>query len=75
MENGQTKLLYKVSHHIISGKKSKLDTILHNKLEGYIYLIEVGITYLQNLVQREYQNKCKHFRLETNYYNEMGIKT
>ena len=26
------------------------------KLEGYIQLIEVGITCLKNLVQREYQN-------------------
>ena len=75
IENERTKLLYKVSHHNMAGEKSKPDIVLHNKLEGCIQLIEVGITCPKNLVQREYQKKCKYFRLATDIYNETGIKT
>ena len=59
----------------MAGEKSKPDIILHNKLEGYIQLIEVGITCPKTLVRREYQKKCKYFRLATDIYNETGIKT
>ena len=61
MENERTKVLYEVSHHNMAGEKSKPDIILHNKLEGYTQLIEVGVTCPRNLVQREYQKKCKYF--------------
>ena len=75
MENERAKLLYEVSHHNMAGEKSKPDIILHNKLEGYIQLIEVGITCPKNLIQREYQKKSKYFRLATDIYNETWIKT
>ena len=75
IENERTKLLYEVSHHNMAGEKSKPDIVLHNKLEGCIQLIEVGITCPKNLVQREYQKKCKYPRLATDIYNETGIKT
>ena len=63
MENERAKLLYEVSHHNMAGEKSKPDIILRNKLEDYIQLIEVGITYSKSLVQREYQKKHKYFGL------------
>ena len=75
IENERTKLLYEVSHHNMAGEKSKPDIVLHNKLEGCIQLIEVGIACPKNLVQHEYQKKCKYFRLATDIYNETGIKT
>ena len=75
MENERAKLLYEVSHHNMACEKNKPDIILHNKLEGYIQLIEVGITCPRNLVQREYQKKCTYFRLATDIYNKTGIKT
>ena len=49
----------------MAGEKSKPDIILYSKLEGYIQLIKVGIACPKNLVQREYQKKCKYFWLAT----------
>ena len=74
MENERAKLLYEVSHHNMADEKSKPGIVLHNKLEGYIQLIEVGIICPKNLVHREYQKKCKYFRLATYIYNETRIK-
>ena len=54
MENEKVKSIHEVSHHNMAGEKNKPDIILHNKLEGYIQLIEIGITCPKNLVQREY---------------------
>ena len=47
----------------MSDEKSKSGIVLHNKLKGYIQLIEVGIVCPKNRVHREYQKKCKYFRL------------
>ena len=58
MENDQAKLPYELSHYSISEEKSKLDITLHNKLESYLQLIEIGITYLKNFVCVSIK-KCK----------------
>ena len=75
IENGHAKLLYEVSHHSMSGEKSKPNIIFHNKLESYIQPIEISVTCPKNLVQREYQKKYSYFRLTIYICNETGIKT
>ena len=74
MENDREKLNYEVLRYSISDKKSNPGIIVYNKLENYIQLIEVGITYLKTLIQREYRKKRKYFRLAMDIYNEIGIR-